>query len=47
MTIPDKWLPVMEVLGREKTEKLIVNGTSLEVAMQIIKYKNKLKFDLK
>ena len=46
MTIPDEWLPVMERLGRENTEKLILDGTSLAVAEQIIKYKDKLKLDL-
>lgn len=46
MTIPDEWLAVMQVLGRENTEKLIENGTSLKVAEQIIKYKDKLKLDL-
>lgn len=46
MTIPDEWLPVMERLGREKTEKLILNGTSLEVAKEIIRIKDTLKINL-
>lgn len=46
MKIPDKWLPVMQVLGREKTEKLINNGTSLKVAEQLASYKDKLKLNL-
>ena len=46
MTIPDEWLAVMQVLGRENTEKLIENGTSLKVAEQIIRIKDTLKFNL-
>lgn len=43
------WVPVFKALGRERTVKLIKNGTSLEVAKQMIKAKNdveQLKLDL-
>lgn len=42
--IPEAWEPVLLVLGREKTIKLINNGTSLIVAKAISKVK---KEDLK
>lgn len=45
-----KWVPVFKALGRERTVKLIKNGTSLEVAKQMIKAKDnveQLKLDLK
>lgn len=32
------WLPVCEKLGKERTIKLIRNGTQLEVALQMIKF---------
>lgn len=38
--IPEAWEPVLLVLGRERTIKLINNGTSPEVAMAIIKARN-------
>ena len=44
-----KWVPVFKALGRERTVKLIENGTSLEVATQMIKAKDdvkQLKLDL-
>ena len=44
-----KWVPVFKALGRERTVKLIENGTSLEVAKQMIKAKydvEQLKLDL-
>ena len=44
-----KWVPVFKVLGRARTIKLIKNGTSLEVAKQMIKAKDdvgQLKLDL-
>ena len=44
-----KWVPVFKALGRERTVKLIENGTSLEVAKQMIKAKDaveQLKLDL-
>ena len=44
-----KWVPVFKALGRERTVKLIKNGTSLEVATKMIKAKDdveQLKLDL-
>ena len=44
-----KWVPVFKALGRERTVKLIKNGTSLKVAKQMIKAKDdveQLKLDL-
>lgn len=44
-----KWVDVYRKLGRERTIGLIKNGTSLEVAKQIIKAKDnveQLKLDL-
>lgn len=44
-----KWVPVFKALGRERTVKLIKNGTSLEAAKQMIKAKDdveQLKLDL-
>lgn len=44
-----KWVPVFKALGRERTVKLIENGTSLEVAKKMIKAKDdveQLKLDL-
>ena len=44
-----KWVPVFKALGRGRTIKLIKNGTSLEVAKQMIKAKDdveQLKLDL-
>lgn len=41
--IPKEWLSVMEKLGRERTIKMIRNGTSLKVAEEMIKWKDKLK----
>ena len=44
-----KWVPVFKALGRERTVKLIKNGTSLEVAKKMIKAKDdveQLKLDL-
>ena len=44
-----KWVPVFKALGRERTVKIIENGTSLEVAKQMIKAKDdvkQLKLDL-
>ena len=44
-----KWAPVYKALGRDRTIKLINNGTSLEVAKQMIKAKDEveqLKLDL-
>ena len=44
-----KWIPVFKALGRERTVKIIKNGTSLEVAKQMIKAKDaveQLKLDL-
>ena len=44
-----KWVDVYRKLGRERTIGLISNGTSLEVAKQIIKAKDnveQLKLDL-
>ena len=44
-----KWVPVYKALGRERTVKLIENGTSLEVAKKMIKAKDdveQLKLDL-
>lgn len=44
-----KWVPVFKALGRERTVKIIKNGTSLEVAKQMIKAKDdvkQLKLDL-
>lgn len=35
--IMDKWIPVYKKLGRERTIGLVKNGTSLEVAKQMIK----------
>lgn len=35
-----KWVPVFKALGRGRTIKLIENGTSLEVAKQMIKAKD-------
>lgn len=35
-----KWVPVFKALGRDRTVKLIKNGTSLEVAKQMIKAKD-------
>lgn len=32
------WIPVCEKLGKERTIKLIRNGTQLEVALQMIKF---------
>ena len=42
------WIPVYISLGRERTIGLIKNGTQLEVAKQMCKYKNdnQLKLDL-
>ena len=43
------WMPVYKKLGRERTIGLIKNGTSLEVAKQMIKAKDdveQLKLDL-
>ena len=43
------WVPVFKALGRERTVKLIKNGTSLEVAKKMIKAKDdveQLKLDL-
>lgn len=47
--ILSKWVPVYKKLGRNKTVKLIENGTSLEVAKKMIKAKSdveQLKLDL-
>ena len=47
--ILSKWVPVFKALGRERTVKLIENGTSLEVAKKMIKAKDdveQLKLDL-
>ena len=47
--ILSKWVPVYKKLGRNKTVKLIENGTSLEVAKKMIKAKDdveQLKLDL-
>lgn len=33
--LPHEWQPVCDVLGQERTEKLISNGTSLDVAKQM------------
>ena len=47
--ILSKWVPVFKALGRERTVKLIKNGTSLEVAKKMIKAKDdveQLKLDL-
>lgn len=44
-----KWVPVYTKLGRERTMGLIKNGTSLEVANQMLKAKEnveQLKLDL-
>lgn len=44
-----KWAPVYKALGRDRTIKLINNGTSLEVAKQMLKAKDdveQLKLDL-
>lgn len=44
-----KWVPVFKALGRERTVKLIKNGTSLEAAKNMIKVKDnveQLKLDL-
>lgn len=44
-----KWVPVFKALGRDRTVELIKNGTSLEMAKQIIKAKDnveQLKLDL-
>lgn len=35
--IRDNWIPIYKTLGREKTIGLIKNGTSLDVAKNIIK----------
>ena len=43
------WVPVYKKLGRERTIGLIKNGTSLEVAKEMIKQKDdveQLKLDL-
>lgn len=43
------WVPVYKKLGRERTIGLIENGTSLEVAKQMLKAKDdveQLKLDL-
>lgn len=40
-----KWVPVFKALGRDRTVKLIKNGTSLEVAKGMINVKQ-LKLDL-
>lgn len=43
------WVPVYKKLGRERTIGLIKNGTSLDVAKQILKAKDdveQLKLDL-
>lgn len=37
--IREDWLPVYKQLGRERTIKLIANGTTLDVALQSIKCK--------
>ena len=34
----NEWLPVCEMLGRERTIKLIDNGTTLDVAMMICRF---------
>lgn len=44
--IPKEWLSVMEKLGRERTVKMIKNGTSLKVAEDMIKWKDKLKINI-
>lgn len=44
--IPKEWLSVMEKLGRERTVKMIKNGTSLKVAEEMIKWKDKLKISI-
>lgn len=44
--IPKEWLSVMEKLGRERTVKMIENGTSLKVAEEMIKWKDKLKISI-
>ena len=45
-----KWVPVFKALGRERTVKLIKNGTSLDVAKEMLKMRDnveQLKLDLK
>lgn len=45
----EDWVPVYKKLGRERTIGLIKNGTSLEVAKQMLKAKEnveQLKLDL-
>lgn len=36
--LSNEWLPVCETLGRERTIKLIDNGTTLDVALLICRF---------